>query len=963
MHDANELEADSVVKPRTALATEQELLSREVADLRAELLEWKRRAEQAEAAKHTLDAVLACVPVGVVVVDAKVATGAPVTSKFGNTTLWDRVPLDSLEHTMNRSLRKVVTTGEHVVGEELLVCLPNGDQVPVVCDAVPIRDAQRKVTGAVVAWRDIADRKASEAAAQRSETRLRLLVDNMPSAYCLCRLVYSDDERLVDAVCEEVNAAFARLMRSEPIGRRLTELLPGMRRAEPELMTAFQHVACSGAPKYFEIYFEGLERWYHIAAYSPEPGHVAAIFDDITERKRTEDALRVSERIYRAIGESIDYGIWICAPDGRNTYASQSFLDLVGITQEECSNFGWGNILHPDDAERTIAAWKECVARLDKWDIEHSYRRVDGSYHPILARGVPVRNAQGEVECWAGINLDIGALKATEAHLLGQKQRLALLSSTASRLLAAEDPLSVVQDLCSTVMQHLDCQVFFNFIADSSMNRLRLNAWSGIDADEARRIEWLDYGVAVCGRVALNKCRIIAEHIQQSTDPLPALVRSYGVEAYCCHPLLVEGRTLGTLSFGTRTRATFSSEDVELMRTVADQVAAAMQRLLVLQELSKANAQLREADQHKSQFLAILSHELRNPLTPIKNCLYLLERCGATTDQATRARQTIERQVTQLSRLVDDLLEVTRLTSGKLRLDKSRIDLADVAQRTADDHRGPFEKAGVSLEVQLAVEGPLLVEADSSRIGQAIGNLLTNACKFTPPGGSVVLAVDQHNDESAEIRVSDTGVGISPEMLVRLFEPFVQADSSLDRSRGGLGLGLSLVRGIIEMHGGSVDAHSDGVGAGSVFTLRLPLIRSALAASDGAVASERAPRRRVLVVEDNVDAAESLRELLEFGGHHVELAHDGPDGVEKARSFRPEVVLCDIGLPGFDGYTVAQQLRADPRTASVHLVALSGYAQQEDVRHAMEAGFDGHIAKPPTLEQIDDALGVNPMPD
>lgn len=550
------------------------------------------------------------------------------------------------------------------------------------------------------------------------------------------------------------------------------------------------------------------------------------------ERNRTEQAIRVGERIYRAIGESINFGIWICAPDGRNTYASQSFLDLLGITQEQCSNFGWGDILHPDDSARTIAAWKECVRTQGTWDIEHRYRRADGEYQPMLARGIPVKNENGEIECWAGINLDISRLKAAESRLLRNQKRLELIAETASRLLGAEDPLAVVHDLCCKVMNHIDCQLFVNFIAEPS-GRLHLNAHAGISAEAAREIEWLDYGVAVCGCVARDKSRIIAEDIQHVLDPRTTLVRSLGVQAYCCHPLMANQRMLGTLSFGSTKRTHFTADEIELMRAVADQVATAMQRLISIQELSRANAQLREVDRQKSHFLAVLSHELRNPLAPIVNGLYILDRAEPGGPKAQKAKQIIGRQVCQLTRMVDDLLDATRFARGQLRVEKTRIDLADLVARTADDYRSRFEDAQIHFEVVVKPMTPLWINADGTRIAQAVGNLLSNAVKFTPTGGHVTLVVGQDTANTAVIRVKDDGVGISEEILARLFEPFVQADNSLDRKQGGLGLGLSLVKGVVDLHGGSVQGFSDGSGKGAEFVVQLPIAFSSLAAPTG----------------------------------------------------------------------------------------------------------------------------------
>jgi two-component system CheB/CheR fusion protein len=268
-----------------------------------------------------------------------------------------------------------------------------------------------------------------------------------------------------------------------------------------------------------------------------------------------------------------------------------------------------------------------------------------------------------------------------------------------------------------------------------------------------------------------------------------------------------------------------------------------------------------------------------------------------------------------------------------------------------------FENAGLRLELEAAA-GPVFVQADGTRIAQVVGNLLQNAAKFTPRQGGVTVAVStEPAARQAVIRVVDTGVGMTPEMLARLFEPFMQADMTLERSKGGLGLGLALVKGMVELHGGSVEAKSAGLGQGTQVVVRLPL--DPAQAFDDVAARPRAPkmRRRVLVIEDNLDAADSLRDVLELEDHEVAVAHDGREGIVKARQFRPEVVLCDIGLPGMDGYEVARAFRADDALKRVFLVALSGYALPEDQRRAAEAGFDRHVAKPPSIEKLDELLG------
>jgi PAS domain S-box-containing protein len=366
--------------------------------------------------------------------------------------------------------------------------------------------------------------------------------------------------------------------------------------------------------------------------------------------------------------------------------------------------------------------------------------------------------------------------------------------------------------------------------------------------------------------------------------------------------------------------------------------------------------ELREAGRKKDDFLAMLGHELRNPLAPIRTAVQILRHAGGNESILEKAHGMIERQVSHMTRLIDDLLDVSRISRGKILLHRERLDLTRLVHDTIEDHRRDLETVGLALDLELPGE-PLWVEGDSTRLAQTLGNLLSNAGKFTDPGGRVFVEVKtvevktvelRAGGDRAEIVVEDTGIGIEPEMLGNLFETFSQADRSLARSRGGLGLGLALVKGLMDLHGGEVEAASEGLGRGSRFTLRLPL-----AAAQEAPEHEAAPpagangSRRVLIIEDNADAAESLQMLLELSGFEVTTAADGASGLETARRFHPDVVLCDIGLPGgLDGYGVARELRADSAFQAVRLIALTGYGQAEDQRRAYAEGFDLHLTKP-----------------
>ncbi|HEX4388094.1 MAG TPA: response regulator [Steroidobacteraceae bacterium] len=360
---------------------------------------------------------------------------------------------------------------------------------------------------------------------------------------------------------------------------------------------------------------------------------------------------------------------------------------------------------------------------------------------------------------------------------------------------------------------------------------------------------------------------------------------------------------------------------------------------------ASALAQLREADRRKDEFLAMLGHELRNPLAPIRNAVEIL-RVSDDRSVRERAREMVGRQVQHLARLVDDLLDVSRITTRKITLKRGVVRLGALIESAVEIARPVLDAQYHEFSVVLPPDD-IWLEVDSVRLAQAIGNLLNNAAKFTPPRGRIRLAAERRGGELV-VTVEDNGVGIAPEIMPSVFDLFTQGERSLDRAQGGLGIGLSLVKGLVEMHGGSVTAASPGAGQGSTFTVVLPLARLEVPAAVAQARPPTPPRdpRRVLVVEDNADAAESMRLLLDGIGHQVAVANDGNAALATARSFRPDVVLLDIGLPGMDGFQVASALRALPETSRAHLIAVSGYGQDKDRARSAQAGFDLHLVKP-----------------
>ena len=430
------------------------------------------------------------------------------------------------------------------------------------------------------------------------------------------------------------------------------------------------------------------------------------------------------------------------------------------------------------------------------------------------------------------------------------------------------------------------------------------------------------------------------------------------VRSYLAVPVTSRnGEVLGGLFFGHSEPGIFTERDERIGAGIASQAAVAIDNAQLFMTVQKELAQrkqaeeaLRETDRRKDEFLAMLAHELRNPLAPIRNAAQVLKLVGPADANQRWAREVIERQTQHLTRLVDDLLDVSRITRGKVTLQREPLNLTTIIHRAVETSRPLIDTRKHLLTITLPAE-PLYVEGDLTRLVQVVGNLLNNAAKFTEEGGQIQLEVSQENGQ-AVIRVRDNGIGLTEDLIPHVFDLFTQADRSLDRSQGGLGIGLTLVRNLVEMHGGTVEAKSEGPGQGSEFTIWLPLMQEATNEATGEANSDvlgsalPTPALKVLIVEDNVDSAEMMAFILKREGHEVRMSHDGLAALEAASAFRPQIVICDIGLPGMNGYDVAAQLREQADFIDTTLIALSGYGQEEDRRRSREAGFKHHLVKP-----------------
>jgi PAS domain S-box-containing protein len=687
------------------------------------------------------------------------------------------------------------------------------------------------------------------------------------------------------------------------------------------------------------------------------PGRDAVVVArDVSERQSHERALRESEERFRLLVEGVkDYAIFMLAPEGTVTTWNAGAERLKGYRAEEVIGQHF-SCFFPEEDVKAGKPRKELEAAATRGRSEDEGWRVkkDGSRFWASVLVTAIRDKGGDLLGFADVTRDFSERRLAEQAVERSRQGLAKLAEASLSVISRTDTEGMLQGLSDAALALTGARIAACGHGLLSGQPLLVGSARVPGAPhcplgvlfQAERS-----GVHMCLLEGVQSIRLTDAQLRAHPSwwglprehvPMRGLL---GVRL-----LGRGGRSSGMILATDKEEGDFTEEDESLLTQLATVASLALQHV-------EARISLEEADRRKNEFLAMLSHELRNPLAPIRNSLFILDRAEPGGEQAQRAQAVIDRQVAHMTRLVDDLLDVTRISRGKVQLVRETLDLAEVARRAAEDHLSAFVASGVALEVTIA-EAPVRICGDRTRVAQVIGNLLQNAWRFTPAGGKVSVSVEASAELwQAVARVRDTGAGIAPEMLPRLFEPFTQADTSLDRSKGGLGLGLALVKGLVEMHGGTVSAVSEGLGHGAEFTVRFPLEHATPvveASRGGAAPGGRA--RRVLIIEDNVDAAETLREVLEFGGHVVEVAYIGTVGIQLARAFQPDVVLCDIGLPGMDGYEVARAIRIDPLLRHMRLVALTGYAAPDDVARAREAGFDRHVAKPPSLQEIEEAL-------
>jgi PAS domain S-box-containing protein len=637
------------------------------------------------------------------------------------------------------------------------------------------------------------------------------------------------------------------------------------------------------------------------------------------ERRRAEEALNDTLVRLDSTVAAAELAMWTWDLKTDRVMADSTMAWLFNVTPEVAAGgpvSAYYAAIHPDDAAASLLRVERAIDTGEPYESSVRVRAADGEYHSIISRGQLLRDSEGNPERLRGVIVDITRERTAQAELRDSEERYRTLFE------AIDEGICIIELLFDDAGKAYD----YRFV---EMNKAFVRHTGLADAVGKTVLEMVPghdkHWFEIYGNVASTGEAIRFE------NEAHAMQRWYDV-------------------YATRVGSSDSRKVAVLFTDISERKRAET-------ELQRLAADLTDADRRKTEFLATLAHELRNPLAPLRSGLQVLRLSAGNPGATARVLEVMERQLGHMVELVDDLLDVARITRGQVELKQARIDLKDVLDAAIETVLPIIEEHRHRLEVQVGAE-PMPLLGDATRLTQVVNNLLNNAAKYTPRGGAVTLAARR---EAAElvISVTDNGVGIAPESLREVFGLFNQVGRERDRSQGGLGIGLSLVRSLVELHGGSVTAASAGVGQGSTFSVRLPLAADATAVTGGAPAPAPAARVhsvRVLVVDDNGDAADTLSALLELLGHRAQVANDGHAALDAMQDFRPQVVFLDLGMPGMNGYEVAQAIRHDRRFDQPLLVALTGWGGEDDRQRTSAAGFDLHLTKPVDLAAIERML-------
>ena len=673
-----------------------------------------------------------------------------------------------------------------------------------------------------------------------------------------------------------------------------------------------------------------------------------------TDHRHHPDAPSAGAAMFRAFFEQSTQYAALLAPDGTVLEVNRQALAPWELRREDVvdrplwEGCWWRGA--PAMVDRVRAGVAQAAGG-EVFRCDLPYFGADGSEGVADVAITPLRGDDGRVVCLSATGVD-----ATERRRV--EERLRLLDDIGEATRIAADPKAIMEAATRLLGEHLGVTrvAYADLEADNDRFTIR-HDWTEPGAFSTAGVYSLDlFGSRATSNLRVGRNLVVNDvDAELAPDDGADMFNRIGIKAIICCPLVKQGALVAMMAVHRRAPHAWTAGEIALVEAVVERCWAHIERV-------RSTEALREADRHKSEFLATLAHELRNPLAPIRNGLDLLRISEGKPDVMAGVRAMMERQVGQMVHLINDLLDIARVSTGKVVLKVERVTLQSVVASAVETSLPLLEAARHTLRVNVP-EAPVWLDVDLVRISQVLSNLLSNAAKYTPPGGQVGVDAWVEGGQVL-VRVTDTGIGIPKEAMGAIFEMFTQVERSLDRSKGGLGIGLSLVRHLVTLHGGTVLAESAGPGRGSSFTVRLPAApeqggEGVASSAAGAGGLPAAPGTlRILVTDDNRDAADSLASLLAAGGHTVQTAYTGEEALRLAPGFAPDLAFLDIGMPGMDGYQTARALRALPQLAGLRLAALTGWGAREDRERSREAGFDHHLLKPAAPEQLAQVLAA-----
>ncbi|HEY9810580.1 MAG TPA: PAS domain S-box protein [Halomicronema sp.] len=690
-------------------------------------------------------------------------------------------------------------------------------------------------------------------------------------------------------------------------------------------------------------------------------------------RKQAE----ASQQYYRFLAESIPQMVWTANPDGKVDYYNQRWFDYLGVAPSQLVENGWSSMVHPEDLGRCLQTWTYCQQTGENYEIEVRVKNINGQYRWYLGQALAMRDSEGKIVKWFGTNTDIDDRKRTEqerAHLLEREQAARTLAEAATervhRLQAVTDATitaisldDLLKESLARISQVLNADIAVIFLTDADKSSLVIKAALGLETEVIGSLK-IGIGEGIAGRIASERQPVLIDSNAYQIAQCQLFEEKH-IETLMGVPLVLEDKVLGVIYAGTLDVRQFSKDDMYLLELVADRLAWAIDRANLYEAEQKARSAAENANRLKDEFLAIVSHELRTPLNSILGWAQMLRIRKLDANMTARALETIERNAKQQVKVIDDILDVSRIIRGKFRLTLVVVNFAEIVRDCVENFA--FSAGSKNINLSFNIKTNIAqINGDPDRLRQIISNLLSNAIKFTPEDGRIEVCLSQ-KDKQLELSVSDTGIGIDPEFLPHVFEGFRQADSSTTRSHGGLGLGLTIVSYLVELHGGNVKVFSEGKNKGSTFIVRLPSFQknnlttetanNSFSFSDSSEGVQLSGLT-ILVVDDDPDTCNLISTVLQEYGAEVNAVSSADEALSLLNNWVPDLLVTDIGMPEKSGYDLIREIRHRKSISGGALpaIALTAFAREEDRKKAHIAGFQMHVSKPVEPEELAKAV-------